>query len=117
MQVRPLPLRVNPTPALPQNTRLSPTKFDRLQPRSTFNMIPQTNQPLVAGRVTGPPVGRQVNPQRGASSFLTFPAHLSQQQIPGNAIGLNGLRRAPVPGPTVKWPTARTSFLGSVRNM
>lgn len=44
------------------------------------------------------------------SSFLTYPAQFSQQQIPGYSLGLKQI----VQGPTVKWPSTRRSFLGSV---
>jgi hypothetical protein len=102
------------------NRTVSPQR--RVPPISQPRLIPgsknkiefhygQTQRPL--GRV-GPAVQTlqpgQGIPPRAGSSFLSYPVHVSQQQIPLSSLGL----RKVVEGPTVQWPSTRKSFLGAV---
>lgn len=90
------------------------TNIVKQQPVRGARFSPSKGAPLGQMRGYLPAVAQQPIANRGRSSFLTYPSHLAQQRIPGQAIGLGRVPPSPVPGPTIQWPTARNSFLGSV---
>lgn len=110
----PSQVQLNPR-LLPNNLNAPQLLVGARQPiQRVGNFSPSKNVPLASARGTMPNRPQQLSPARRQSSFLTYPGQLSQQRIAGQAIGLGRVPPTPVPGPTIHWPTARHSFLGSV---